>query len=85
MEIVYIIAIVLISLSLIISMVRLVKGPTAADRVLALDTMSIIVTAALTLLAYYYQRYIYVDVALIYAVLGFVGVIIIARYLERAL
>ena len=85
MEIVYIIAIVLISLSLILSMVRLVKGPTAADRVLALDTMSIIVTAALTLLAYYYQRYIYVDVALIYAVLGFVGVIIIARYLERAL
>ena len=85
MEIVYIIAIVLISLSLILSMVRLVKGPTAADRVLALDTMSIIVTAALTLFAYYYQRYIYVDVALIYAVLGFVGVIIIARYLERAL
>jgi len=85
MEIVYIIAIVLISLSLILSMIRLVKGPTAADRVLALDTMSIIVTAALTLLAYNYQRYIYVDVALIYAVLGFVGVIIIARYLERAL
>jgi multicomponent Na+:H+ antiporter subunit F len=85
MEIVYIIAIVLISLSLILSMARLVKGPTAADRVLALDTMSIIVTAALTLLAYHYQRYIYVDVALIYAVLGFVGVIIIARYLERAL
>ena len=85
MEITYIIAIVLISLSLILSMARLVKGPTAADRVLALDTMSVIVTAALTLLAYYYQRYIYVDVALIYAVLGFIGVIIIARYLERAL
>ncbi len=85
MEITYIIAIILISLSLILSMARLVKGPTAADRVLALDTMSVIVTAALTLLAYYYQRYIYVDVALIYAVLGFIGVIIIARYLERAL
>ena len=85
MEIVYIIAIVLISLSLVLSMVRFVKGPTAADRVLALDTMSVIVTAGLTLLAYYYQRYIYVDVALVYAVLGFIGVIIIARYLERAL
>lgn len=85
MEIVYIIAIVLISLSLVLSMVRFVKGPTAADRVLALDTMSVIVTAGLTLLAYHYQRYIYVDVALVYAVLGFIGVIIIARYLERAL
>jgi multicomponent Na+:H+ antiporter subunit F len=85
MEIVYIIATVLISLALILSMARLVKGPTAADRVIALDTMSIIVTAGLTLLAYHFQRYIYVDVALIYAVLGFIGVIIIARYLERAL
>ena len=85
MEIVYIIATVLISLALILSMARLVKGPTAADRVIALDTMSIIVTAGLTLLAYHFQRYIYVDVALIYAVLGFVGVIIIARYFERAL
>ena len=85
MEIVYIIATVLISLALILSMARLVKGPTAADRVIALDTMSIIVTAGLTLLAYHFQRYIYVDVALVYAVLGFVGVIIIARYLERAL
>ena len=85
MEIVYIIATVFISLALILSMVRLVKGPTAADRVVALDTMSITVTASLTLLAFYFQRYIYVDVALIYAVLGFIGVIIIARYLERAL
>ena len=85
MEIVYIIATVFISLALVLSMVRLVKGPTAADRVVALDTMSITVTASLTLLAFYFQRYIYVDVALIYAVLGFIGVIIIARYLERAL
>ena len=85
MEIVYIIATVFISLALILSMVRLVKGPTAADRAVALDTMSITVTASLTLLAFYFQRYIYVDVALIYAVLGFIGVIIIARYLERAL
>ena len=85
MEIVYIIATVFISLALVLSMVRLVKGPTAADRVVALDTMSITVTASLTLLAFYFQRYIYVDVALIYSVLGFIGVIIIARYLERAL
>jgi len=85
MEIVYIIATVLISLALILGMARLVKGPTAADRVVALDTMSVIVTAALVLLSYIFKRYIYVDVALIYGVLGFIGVIVIARYLDRAL
>ena len=85
MEIVYIIATVLISLALILGMARLVKGPTAADRVVALDTMSVIVTAALVLLSYIFKRYIYVDVALVYGVLGFIGVIVIARYLDRAL
>jgi multicomponent Na+:H+ antiporter subunit F len=85
MEIVFIIATVLISLALILGMARLVKGPTAADRVVALDTLSIIVTAALVLLSYIFKRYIYIDVALIYGVLGFIGVIVIARYLERAL
>jgi len=85
MEIVFIIATVLISLALILGMARLVKGPTAADRVVALDTLSIIVTAALVLLSYVFKRYIYIDVALIYGVLGFIGVIVIARYLERAL
>ena len=85
MEIVLGIAIVLISLALILGMARLVKGPTAADRVVALDTMSIIITAGLVLLSYIFQRYIYIDVALVYGVLGFIGVIIIARYLERAL
>lgn len=85
MEIVFIIATVLIGLALILGIARLVKGPTAADRVVALDTMSVIVTAALVLLSYIFKRYIYVDVALIYGVLGFIGVIVIARYLERAL
>jgi len=85
MEIVFIIAAVLISLALILGIARLVKGPTAADRVVALDTMSVIVTAALVLLSYIFERYIYIDVALIYGVLGFIGVIVIARYLERAL
>jgi multicomponent Na+:H+ antiporter subunit F len=84
-KIVCFIVLPLVSLGVLFSFLRFVKGPTAADRVVALDTMSIIVTAGLTLLAYHFQRYIYVDVALIYAVLGFIGVIIIARYLERAL
>ncbi|MBN2668270.1 MAG: hypothetical protein JXR60_03490 [Bacteroidales bacterium] len=85
MEWYYLIAIVFISLALLLGFIRLIKGPTAADRVVALDTMSIIITAALALMALYFDRYIYVDVALIYGVLGFIGVIVVARYLERAL
>jgi len=64
---------------------RFVKGPTVADRAIALDTLSVIGIAGLVLLAYFFKRYIYIDLALVYAVLGFIGIIVIARYIEKAL
>ncbi len=79
------IAFVFMALGLFFAAIRFVKGPTAGDRTVALDTITTIGVAALTLLAYVFQRFIYVDVALVYAVLGFIGVIVIARYLEGAL
>jgi multicomponent Na+:H+ antiporter subunit F len=85
MNIVLYVALGFIGIALILGILRFIKGPTAADRVVALDTMSVIVTATLALMAYIFQRYIYVDVSLIYAVLGFIGVIVLARYLEKAL
>ncbi len=72
----------IVSLSLILSFVRFAKGPTASDRVVALDTMSVTFISVLVLLGYMFQRFIYIDVSLVYAVLGFIGVLIIARYLE---
>jgi len=57
----------------------------AGDRTLALDTMTTIGVSGIVLLSYMYNRYIYLDVALVYGVLGFIGVIVIARYLEKAL
>jgi len=78
-------AFILMALGMIFSAIRFVKGPTAADRTIAMDTLTTIGVAALVLLGYMFHRFIYVDVALVYAVLGFIGVIVIARYLEGAL
>jgi len=85
MNILYIIVFSLMTIGLVLTMFRFIKGPRSGDRALALDTFSIIITAAMVLLAHIFDRYIYVDVALIYAVLGFVGIIVIARYIEGAL
>ncbi len=78
-------ALTLMALGMILSVIRFVKGPTAGDRTVALDTLTTIGVAALVLLGYMFHRFVYVDVALVYAVLGFIGVIVIARYLEGAL
>ncbi len=85
MNILYIIVFTLMTIGLVFTMIRFIKGPRSGDRALALDTFSIIITAAMVLLAHIFDRYIYIDVALIYAVLGFVGIIVIARYIEGAL
>jgi multicomponent Na+:H+ antiporter subunit F len=79
------IALFFIALALLTAFVRFVKGPTASDRIVALDTLTTIGTAALVLLGYLFGRFIYVDVALVYAVLGFIGIIVMSRYLEGAL
>jgi len=63
----------------------MVKGPTAADRAIAMDTATTVSVALLVLLGFIFNRYIYLDVALVYSIISFVGLIAIARYLEKGI
>jgi len=72
-------------ISIFLGTYRLLMGPSASDRAVALDALTNITTALLVLVAYISERFIYLDVALVYAILAFVGVIAIARYLEGGL
>ena len=74
-----------IGLSLVLCLVRLLRGPTASDRAVAVDTACTITTALLVILALLFDRYVYLDVSLVYAILTFVGIIAIARFLERGI
>ena len=66
---------------MLLAMVRLVKGPTSADRVVALDAINTLVVAAMIVLAVVFRQVIFVDVAIVYALLSFVGTLYIAKYL----
>ena len=66
---------------MLLAMVRLVKGPTSADRVVALDAINTLVVAAMIVLGVVFQQIIFIDVAIIYALLSFVGTLYIAKYL----
>jgi multicomponent Na+:H+ antiporter subunit F len=70
---------------LVLATIRFLKGPTSADRVVALDGMTIIGISLIVFFAYLAKRVIYLDVALVYALLSFLGVIAVARYLEGGL
>ncbi|MBA3043636.1 cation:proton antiporter [archaeon] len=72
-------------LFMLFSLIRAALGPTVPDRVVALDTINTLVIAAMILLGAGYKCVIYVDVAIVYAVLSFVGTLYIAKYLEGGL
>ncbi len=77
-----IIVFALVSLATILSVVRIFVGPTISDRAVGLDTATTITTAMIVLFSQIFHRGIFLDVALVYAVLAFLGVIALARYLE---
>ena len=75
----------IIGISIVLCFLRMLMGPTAADRAVALDTVTTVTIAFLVVLGYVFDRYIYLDVSLVYAVLMFVGSVAIARFLEKGI
>jgi len=68
-----------------ISVLRMAIGPTVADRAVALDTVNTLVVTTMVLLGAATGLVVLVDVAIVYALLSFVGMLYIARYLEGGL
>ena len=72
--------ILVILIAIILTFYRVVKGPTVFDRIAAADSIGIMILLVLVLLGLYFKREIFVDVAIVYALLLFVDVLIMARY-----
>jgi multisubunit Na+/H+ antiporter MnhF subunit len=75
-------ALILLLVGIALSSLRLFLGPTAADRLVAADTLAVITTAGLIMFAGYTGNPIYLDIALVYAAVAFVGTVVIARAME---
>jgi multicomponent Na+:H+ antiporter subunit F len=67
----------------VLALIRFILGPSSADRIIAFDSLTIISITGIVLVALAEGRGIYLDVALVYALLSFLGVIVVARYIER--
>ncbi len=77
-----ILALTLLGAALLLGLLRLILGPTTPDRVVAADTLAVMTTSGLVLLAALLGSPLYLDVALIYGTLAFVGVVAVARTIE---
>jgi len=72
-----------IGLAMLLSLYRLLRGPTAPDRILALDTLYVNTIALLILFGMYLDSSIYFEAALIIAMLGFVGTVMLSKFVMR--
>ncbi|MBK9020993.1 MAG: K+/H+ antiporter subunit F [Sulfuritalea sp.] len=73
----------LVAAAFAMSLFRLLKGPSAPDRILALDTLYINAIALLVLLGILLASPLYFEAALLIALMGFVGTVALAKFLLR--
>lgn len=73
----------ILSAALLLSMVRLIKGPSLPDRVVALELIASITVGVIGLYAIRSGRDAYIDVTMVLALTAFLAAIGFARYLER--
>ncbi len=72
----------LVGLGMLFAVIRLVKGPTLADRVVTLDTLNVITIGLISLFALLFENALYLDIAIVYAILAFMETVVFGRYLE---
>ena len=78
----YLVVLGLLLLSIVMAIIRVIKGPTAPDRIVGLDTINTIVIVGMVIFGFISGSVIYIDVAIVYALLSFISTLFIAKYLE---
>jgi multicomponent Na+:H+ antiporter subunit F len=77
------IALTLLALAAALTFIRLAKGPTLPDRVIAIDLIGVLMVCILAVMAGVTAEQAFLDVAMVVALISFVGTVAYARYIER--
>lgn len=72
----------LIGIGVLLSLVRLIKGPSVMDRVISVDTINMMIVGLIAVLAIVLENNLYLDIAIVYGILAFLETIVLAKYME---
>jgi multicomponent Na+:H+ antiporter subunit F len=78
------VSLALLSLAAGLTFVRLLKGPTFPDRVIAIDLIGVLMVCLLVVTAAATAQQAFLDVAMVVALISFVGTVAYSRYVERS-
>ena len=77
------VALTMLAVAAGLTFVRLARGPTLPDRVIAIDLIGVLMVCLLVLMAGVTAQQAFLDVAMVVALISFVGTVAYARYIER--
>jgi len=77
----FMVSAVVFALLIVVTLFRIFFGKTAADKMVALDVINVLVVITMIVLSIAFRQPILVDIGIVYALLSFVATIFIARYL----
>ena len=77
------VALPLLSITIALTLIRLVRGPSLPDRVVALDLMGTVAIALISCYALMNSQPAFLDVAIVVGLIGFIGTVAFAYYTER--
>lgn len=75
------VALGLLALAMVLTVIRLIRGPNLGDRIMALDLMTVLATGFIVAIAVRSGFSLYVDIAIALALVGFLSTVALARYL----
>jgi len=74
---------IILSIFAFVCLYRAYAGPTTADRVVSINVISTKVTVLIAVIAVLTEQNAFIDVAIIYAMMGFIATIAVSKYIEK--
>lgn len=78
-----IIILIVLGIAAFLCLFRIFRGPTIADRMVGVDIMGILFVGITALTGILYDLHFLIDVAIVLALISFIGSLALAKYLER--
>ncbi len=76
---------IILLVSIFLTLIRFLKGPSLSDRIISFDILSIMSISLLIILALVFKSSLYLDIALVFGLISFLGTTIFGRYIEKGI
>jgi len=80
-----VIVLIILAAAAVLGLLKLMTARDAASKAVVLDVITTLTTGVLVVLSLVFRSSLLLDIALVYAILSFAAVLVVARYLERGL